>query len=419
MSWLLKSLQSDVPHSPTSSTDHTPTNRNGGVKEDLSVLRETIGRQLRGVAAFLAPPPSSPPCVTAAEPEEEEEEAQQQPLDKLEAIRNDLAEIGGSFKGGLSLLSSNKALTEISRFASSFLQFPNQDNHGYDDDDDDGDGDDDDGDDDDGVPGITEEVVEFVQEISNCPEFWTEFPLSLNNDFKMSEAQREHVENIEHLVPSFEALKVNLHHHLGDERFWMIYFILLLPRLNENDFELLSTPEVVETRDALLQKLQNNKNARVENSNLNASEKSGEVTETKQENISSEEKVSEIVNAAERLEIASEENAEQWLEEADISSGSSVSVKKNLEHEEDVSFSDLEDDDNYLSNRVSVRKSTQHGKTSSPSGSNDWVQLNKGPKTLGGLQKAGQSNSRDKDSEGEDSNDWLTDDDFVDVVSGN
>ncbi|XVF88319.1 hypothetical protein PTKIN_Ptkin19aG0040300 [Pterospermum kingtungense] len=408
MSWLLKSLQSDGPDSPTSSSDHSPTNPNGGVKEDLSMLGETIGRQLRGVAAFLAPPPSSSPSVTAAERVEEEDE-QEQPPDKLLGIRNDLAEIGGSFKSGISLLSSNKAVTEISRFASSFLQFPNQ---GVQDDEAD-----DDDDEDDGVPGITEEVVEFVKQISNRPEFWTDFPLSLNKDFKMSEAQREHAENIEHLVPSFEALKVNLQHNMGDERFWMIYFILLLPRLDEHDFELLSTPEVVETRDALLQKLRNNKNVQVENSNLDACEESSNVTETKLENISSDEKVSEIINAAEGLEIASEGNAEQWLEEADISSGSSVSVKRNLEHEEDVSFSDLEDDDNYLSNKVSVPKSMQHENTSSPSESSDWVQLNKRPETRGSLQKAGRSNSRDKDSEGEESNDWLTDDDFVDVVS--
>ncbi|XP_021276360.1 uncharacterized protein LOC110410808 isoform X2 [Herrania umbratica] len=249
MSWLLKSLQSDVPDSPTSSPDNSPTNRNAGVKEDLSVLGETIGRQLRGVAAFLAPPPSSPPSVTAAEREQqdqEKEEEQEQPSDKLVGIRNDLAEIGGSFKSGLSLLSSNKAVTEISRFASGFLQLPSQDDHGQNDDDDDDD------DDDDGVPGITEDVVAFVKEISNRPEFWTDFPLSLHNDFKMSEAQREHAENIEHLVPSFEDLKVNLHSHMGDERFWMIYFILLLPRLNEHDFELLSTPEQIHPHSILL-----------------------------------------------------------------------------------------------------------------------------------------------------------------------
>ncbi|XP_039027767.1 uncharacterized protein LOC120161612 [Hibiscus syriacus] len=409
MSWLLKSLQSDVPGSSTSSPDHSPTNLNVGAKEDLSVIGETIGRQLRGVAAFLAPPPS----VTAAEKgTEQEEEEELWSSDKLVGIRNDLAEIGGSFKSGLSLLSSNKAVSEISRFASSFLQFPDQDDRvGHDKNEDD-----DHDDDDDGVPGITDEVIEFVNKISNRPELWTDFPLTLYNDFKMSESQREHAENIEHLVPSFEALKFSLQNNLGVERFWMIYFILLLPRLNEHDFELLSTPEVVETRDALLQKLQN-KNAQTENCSLDASEESGKFGETIEENVSSEDRVSEIVHAAEGLEITSgEDNAEQWVEEADISSGSSLRVEHNLEHEEDVSFSDLEDDDNCLSNRVSMPKSKLRDKAPSSSGSNDWVQLNKRPETRGDLQKTGQSNSRDKYSEGEESNDWLTDDDFVDVV---
>ncbi|XP_039051353.1 uncharacterized protein LOC120192679 [Hibiscus syriacus] len=388
MYWLLKSLQSDVPCSPTSSPDHSRTNHNGGVKDDLSVIGETIGRQLRGVAAFLAPPPS-PPSVTAAEQRAEHEEEELWSSDKLVGIRNDLAEIGGSFKGGLSLLSSNKAVSEISKFASSFLQFPDQDDRGGHDKDEDDDHDDDD---DDGVPGITDEVIEFVKKISNRPELWTDFPLLLNNDFKMSESQREHAENIEHLVLSFEALKFSLQYNMGEERFWMIYFILLLPRLNEHDFELLSTPEVVETRDALLQKLQNNKNAQTENSSLDASEESGKFGGTVQENVSSEERVCEIVNAAEGLEITSgEDSAAQWVEEADISSGSSVRVEHNLEHEEDVSFSDLEDDDNYHSNRVSLPKSKQHDKAPS-SGSNDWVQLKKRPETRGDLQKAGLSN---------------------------
>ncbi|TYG63891.1 hypothetical protein ES288_D06G065400v1 [Gossypium darwinii] len=412
MSWLLKSLQSEVPRSPTSSPDHSPTNLNGGVKDDLSLIGETIGRQLRGVAAFLAPPPSQP-SVTASEGGLEQEQVQEPQSDKLLGIRNDLAEIGGSFKSGLSLLSSNRAVTEISRFASSLLQFPDQDDHGGHDEDDD------DEDYDDGVPGITDEVIKFVEEISNRPELWTDFPLSLHNDFKMSEDQIEHAENVEHLVPSFEALRVGLQHNLGDERFWMIYFILLLPRLNEHDFEVLSSPEVIETRDALLQKLQKNKNVQVENSSPDASQQSGNFSETKRETFVSEEKVSEIVNAAEGLEItSSEDNTEQWLEEAEFSSGSSLSIKKNLEHEEDVSFSDLEDDDTDTSNRASVCKSTQHDKALSSSGSNDWVQLNKRLETRGALQKAGQTSCRDKDSEVEESNDWLTDDDFVDVVRG-
>ncbi|MBA0625978.1 hypothetical protein Godav_003717, partial [Gossypium davidsonii] len=423
------SLQSEVPHSPTSSPDHSPTNLNGGVKDDLSLIGETIGRQLRGVAAFLAPPPS-PPSVTASEGGLEQEQVHEPQSDKLLGIRNDLAEIGGSFKSGLSLLSSNRAVTEISRFASSLLQFPDQDDHGGHDEDDD------DEDYDDGVPGITDEscLVElaclwlaFKWEVLICAlsstkangNLWVTRYWLITADFKMSEDQIEHAENIEHLVPSFEALRVGLQHNLGDERFWMIYFILLLPRLNEHDFEVLSSPEVIETRDALLQKLQKNKNVQVENSSPDASQQSGNFSETKRETFVSEEKVSEIVNAAEGLEItSSEDNTEQWLEEAEFSSGSSLSIKKNLEHEEDVSFSDLEDDDTDTSNRASVRKSTQHDKALSSSGSNDWVQLNKRLETRGALQKAGQTSCRDKDSEGEESNDWLTDDDFVDVVRG-
>ncbi|MBA0693719.1 hypothetical protein Goari_004071, partial [Gossypium aridum] len=405
-------------------------------------------RQLRGVAAFLAPPPS-PPSVTASEGGLEQEQVQEPQSDKLLGIRNDLAEIGGSFKSGLSLLSSNRAVTEISRFTSSLLQFPDQDDHGGHDEDDD------DEDYDDGVPGITDELPPLFAVLDlfyNCGTLdllfsslegisYALFLVLLNSpldsstkangnlwvtrywlitaDFKMSEDQIEHAENIEHLVPSFEALRVGLQHNLGDERFWMIYFILLLPRLNEHDYEVLSSPEVIETRDALLQKLQKNKNVQVENSSPDASQQSGNFSETKRETFVSEEKVSEIVNAAEGLEItSSEDNTEQWLEEAEFSSGSSLCIKKNLEHEEDVSFSDLEDDDTDTSNRASVRKSTQHDKALSSSGSNDWVQLNKRPETRGALQKAGQTSCRDKDSEGEESNDWLTDDDFVDVVRG-
>lgn len=157
MSWLFKSLQSD---DADSSSQNSATNRNVCVKDDLSVIGETIGRQLRGVAAFLAPPPVTehPP---ASPPESDSPTSQ-----RLQGIRNDLVEIGGSFKTGLSLLSSNKAVTGFSKLASNLLQFQNQG-------DDDGDFD--------GVPGITEEVVEFVKEISLRSECWTDFPLSVKN----------------------------------------------------------------------------------------------------------------------------------------------------------------------------------------------------------------------------------------------
>ncbi|KAK1550232.1 hypothetical protein Q3G72_015886 [Acer saccharum] len=382
MSWLFKSLQSN--DSDSSPPDDSPTDHNpAGVKDDLSVIGETIGRQLRGVAAFLAPPPNTgqEPQPPLSDSSSSSSSSSSQSLALL-GIRNDLVEIGGSFKSGLSILSSNKAVTGISKFASNLLQFQDQE--------DDRDGDFDE------VPGITEEVVEFVKEISQRPACWTDFPLSLDDDFEMSNAQREHTTTIERLVPSFMDLRIKLRSYLGDSQFWMIYFILLLPRLDEQDFDLLSTTKIIETRNVLLQKLQNKRDEQVETSNtpIASSQEGKEVTK--------------IVNATQGLEIDDEEeNTEQWLEEEDTDTGIPVNSQKTIAHEEDdVSFSDLEDDDNDL-----PRRSAEDNKTTSPSGSNDWVKLNEGSENRSDKEKARQSVSRDKDSEGE-SSDWLAVDEF-------
>lgn len=124
-------------------------------------ISAVISRQFRGVAAFLAPPPISADSdeisggVSAVSP----------PTSPLLGIKNDLVEIGGSFKSKLSLISS---VTEISRFANSLLQFG-----------------DDDEEEDDKVQkqglGLSEEVLSFVQDISERPELWTDFPLSLGD----------------------------------------------------------------------------------------------------------------------------------------------------------------------------------------------------------------------------------------------
>ena len=62
-------------------------------------------------------------------------------------------------------------------------------------------------------------------------------------DFTMSNAQREHALAIERLVPEFVALRLNICSYMNVEKFWMIYFLLILPRLNQHDFERLSTPK--------------------------------------------------------------------------------------------------------------------------------------------------------------------------------
>ncbi|KAJ0817330.1 hypothetical protein HanPI659440_Chr00c07g0718141 [Helianthus annuus] len=132
-----------------------PQNSPTAVKPDLSsVITQTIGRQLHNVASFLAPPPqqsySSPtPPRSDVSPS------------SYEGLKNDLAEIGVSLKTSLSLLSPQKAVTGISKFASSFLQF---DKGGAD-----------------RVVGVTDHVVDFVREVSLRPHCWVDFPLSLLN----------------------------------------------------------------------------------------------------------------------------------------------------------------------------------------------------------------------------------------------
>lgn len=59
----------------------------------------------------------------------------------------------------------------------------------------------------------------------------------------MSDSQKEHVASIVQFVPGLESLRQMVCHELSDLQFWMIYFVLLLPRLSGNDLELLSTPE--------------------------------------------------------------------------------------------------------------------------------------------------------------------------------
>jgi hypothetical protein len=61
----------------------------------------------------------------------------------------------------------------------------------------------------------------------------------------MSDTQQEHAMAIEDLAPTLAALRIELCPiHMTKECFWKIYFVLLHPRLNKHDAELLSTPQV-------------------------------------------------------------------------------------------------------------------------------------------------------------------------------
>ncbi|XP_043721314.1 uncharacterized protein LOC122668833 [Telopea speciosissima] len=413
MSWLsiplpnpFKSQHSDdeVNSAGIEEEEEESSSHGGTVKEDLSELGKTIGRQLWGVASFLAPPPVSSSSETPLDSTSTTHDSSSQ---KLLGIRNDFAEIGGSFKSGLSLLSTNKAVNEISRLASNFLQFPK-------------DGDDEEGEDVDessvedhggDIVGVTEEVLEFVQKMSLRPECWTNCPLSLDNDFEMSEAQLEHASSVEDLAPSLAALRVRLcPSHMNEGQFWLIYFTLLHPRLNEHDSKLLSTPQVIEARDLLLQEVQKRVNEHVGSSKNDDSsiEVRDNDTKIKEESnpIQEKEVLAETVNAPLHIETGEQEISEQWFEEED-ETDASIAPQKQLGYEEDISFSDLEeDDDDDTSSRQRALNTGKDVGVSSPNGSNEWVQLSENSDSC--KKKVVQPISRDKDSEGEESNDWLT-----------
>ncbi|KAA8535188.1 hypothetical protein F0562_030191 [Nyssa sinensis] len=74
-----------------------------------------------------------------------------------------------------------------------------------------------------------------------------------------------------------------------------------------------------------------------------------------------------------------DDDTELRLDEEDVKTCTSVDTEKQeLRNEEDVSFSDLEDEDNDFSGKICGFRLAQDNRDSSPSGSNDeWVRLNK------------------------------------------
>ncbi|XP_045786646.1 uncharacterized protein LOC123881926 isoform X2 [Trifolium pratense] len=380
MSWLFNN--SNNPPTESSNLHRTApplsTAVDHGVKEDLSLI-------FRGVANFLAPPPSSSSSSSSTTSSTVESTP---PSKTLTGIRNDLVEIGGSFRSSLSLLSPRKAVTGISKLASQLLQSERDQEE---------------------VPGTSDEVVRFVKEISTRPECWTEFPFPLHNDCSLSNSQREHALAIEQLVPEFVTLRMNLCSYMNVEKFWMIYFLLILPRLNQHDFERLSTPKIVEARDVLLQKLEERKDMQVgecsKSGIADIHQEGREDSGTESITFDQNQILTDVTNAAKGLEIDDTVNSEKWLTDTDIDANSLASCTKH-QHEEDISFSDLEEDGSYSSdNRLSSHGEAIRG--SSPEGSGDWVRLRE--RERGDRQKA--IRLKGKDSEDE-SNDWLAVDGF-------
>lgn len=161
------------PNSQSPSSASTPR----GVREDLSEFTKTISGKFWGVASFLAPPPEASHPQTQISDREPSDQSSEQADPNISdeaviaGIRSDFAEISGKLKIGISQLSSNKTVSEFTRFASSFLQFGSEEERPLEEYDLDG------------VVGVTEEVVAFARNIAMHPETWLDFPLSDDEDF--------------------------------------------------------------------------------------------------------------------------------------------------------------------------------------------------------------------------------------------
>ncbi|CAH8383880.1 unnamed protein product [Eruca vesicaria subsp. sativa] len=107
---------------------------------------------------------------------------------------------------------------------------------------------------------LTDEVLAFARNIAMHPETWLDFPLDPEedlDDLEMSDAQRGHALAIERLAPRLAALRIELCPcHMTVGYFWKVYFVLLLSRLNKHDAQLLSSPQVMEARALWMKELQ-------------------------------------------------------------------------------------------------------------------------------------------------------------------
>ncbi|WOK92246.1 hypothetical protein Cni_G00937 [Canna indica] len=367
-----------------------------GVKEDLSELSGVLARQFRGVASFLAPPPSA----SSSSARDADDLGEVSDSSSVSGFRTDLAEIGGRFRSGISKLSGSKAVSEISKIATTFLPF------GPDEEEEEREGHREWKDGIDAV-GVTEEVMAFVRNISMHPETWLDFPLlpddEESDDFDMSDAQQEHALAVEYLAPRLAALRIELcPSHMSEGCFWKIYFVLLHPRLNKHDAELLSTPQIVEARALLLQKLQNRSKTtekprvdvsdrkvndlavqseeqiaeiNVETSPSEAKEAliSVPITETVTEKHPVQTTEIEVIDKSVIEEESStqlqkdhsdvskisierfDEDEDDWLEDETGEMGASGSTSIPLGSDEDVSFSDLEEEDDRTAPKVSKK----------------------------------------------------------------
>lgn len=125
--------------------EYADEQRGGGMKEDLSELKQTLTRQIWGVASFLAPPPPPPLPNRHQRPD-------LFAVDRDSAVSDEEIEVD-----------SAKCRSGGYRDLGQMLPFRLEDQIG-------------------GAVGITEESLAFASNIAHHPETWLDFPLSEEDD---------------------------------------------------------------------------------------------------------------------------------------------------------------------------------------------------------------------------------------------
>lgn len=286
-------------------------------------------------------------------------------------------------RSSLSLLSPRKAVSGLSNFAWSLLKSESNDDDFR----------------------VSEEVVELVEEMAARVELWTEFPMAIiDDDFEMSPSQAEHASLIEKLVPSLAALRISLWGDIGENLFWMIYFILLLPRLDEYNFKLLSTPRIVEARQTLLM-MQKTKTAIACLDEHDLDESKTLRNPSQQESTSAD-----IPEASREMEEKGRMSIMKRSEEAADVKARSSDTERQLPNPEDVSLSDLEVDGKDPSDTQSA---SGQRRISLRADSDEWVRLNEKSDTQDDCRsRHSELSSQGKNSEDE-ANEWLKIDEWI------
>ncbi|XP_010426506.1 PREDICTED: uncharacterized protein LOC104711503 [Camelina sativa] len=249
-----KSIEDSGSDQPSSSPTLLQTQSPRGVKEDISELTKTFRSQLWGVASFLAPPPPSSETADHDDETRKSSDLAEGDEDLIAGIRNDFVEIGGRFRTGISKLSGNLPVSEFTKMASNFLQLGSEGADSKDRDVAVGNA----------IGVTEEVVVfarDLAMHPETWLDF--PFPDEDDNfdDFDMTDAQYEHALAVENLASNLAALRIELcPAYMSEYCFWRIYFVLVHPIFSKHDALTLSTPQVLESRALLSHELLHKRN---------------------------------------------------------------------------------------------------------------------------------------------------------------